>query len=171
MKKSKMLALSALTSAALASSVVFANEFEDGKATCERWVKDYNDVHCVYATGLDNSYYSGRYVKYYNSKEDFSYTRCLTNDSVEDDISQDMAEYSVGNQTVEYSICTNAKAEQCEPVAVDTYNIAKNGDTYVGTPTTYAIDLSAVKDKYPACNGLHWGVKQGVKLSFKGEKR
>ncbi|HSW71603.1 MAG TPA: hypothetical protein VLH77_06460 [Gammaproteobacteria bacterium] len=144
--------------------------FQDNsaKTICEKWVSNYNDVHCTYVTGLESNTNIGRYIKHYDSNQDISYTRCVTADTVEDDIFQGVAEYYVGIRRVEYSICSDAKAESCEPLGTDAFNIINDGDKYFGTPSTYAINLTAVKDRYPSCIPINPSLKHI--LSFAGKK-
>ena len=166
MKKNKLLLLSIVALAAIANSPAYADD-ESAQATCERWIGDYKDVHCTYVSGLAADSNKGRYIKHYDSSMGVSYTRCVTADTVEDEIYQSDAEYFVGTRSVQYSICSDANAEHCEPVGTDTYTIAKDGETYVGTPATYGIDISAVKDKYPECDGFSMNMKKPMSLSFK----
>jgi hypothetical protein len=170
MKKSKRVLFSGLIVASLAATMAYADG-QNGKATCEKWVGDYNDVHCAYISGLESGNGIGRYIKQYDSMEDMSYTRCITADLVVDDVMQEMAEYYVGTRSVEYSICTDAKAEHCEPVGTDSYSVAKSGEKYVGTPALFAIDLSAVKDKYAECRVSDREVNPAMKPPFTSKKR
>lgn len=146
----KNLSLARLFMAALPLALI-GTTYADGQAFCEKWVNQYNDVHCTYVSGLASETKKGRYIKHYDSNNNSSHTRCVTSDQVEDDIYQSIAEDYIGTHQVHYFICTDAKGEQCEALGVDTYTIARNGENYVGTPTSYAIDLSAVKSKYPEC--------------------
>lgn len=169
MKKNKLFLLSLVALAALVNIPAYAQD-EDAKTTCERWIGDYHDLHCTYVSGLPADSSKGRYIKHYDSTLDISYTRCVSADTVENDISQNEGEFFIGTQNVQYSICTDANAEHCEPLGMDTFTIARDGENYVGTPTTYSINVSAVKDKYPACNGFGMITKQEVKLPFKTKR-
>lgn len=170
MKRNNLHLLAVLVFVAFASPTALALD-EDGKATCERWLKDYNDAHCAYFSGLDGAPDAGRYIKHYNSKEEISYTRCITANTVEDDIFQEVAGDYVGTNLVEYSICSDPKGENCELVGLDSYTIAKDGEKYIGTPAMFAIDLSTVKDKYPACKGFAMNFKRSVNLPSTSKKR
>lgn len=143
--KHKLLLLSMIT--ALSSSIAFAN----GKEQCENWITLYNDVHCTYVSGLTDTWRDGRFIKRYDTTKQVTFTRCITGAALEHDIYQDNAEYFLGSNTIKYSICTDASGDSCEPIGTDTFVISKNGDTFVGEPTSYAIDLANVQDKYQPC--------------------
>jgi hypothetical protein len=170
MKKTNLFLFSLIALTAFIQLPAHAEGNDDsGKATCEQWVNEYSDVHCTYVSGLPHDY-QGRYIKHYNPTEKVSYTRCVSADMVESDIYQNEAEWYLGTHNVQYSICTDANAEHCEPLATDTFTIAKDGENYVGQPTTYGIDVSAVKDKYPACSGFEPNLKHTIKLPIKAKR-
>lgn len=114
-----------------------------GKELCPK-----DAVHCSYVSGLSSDLNDGRFVKLSNSK--VSLVVCFNSYGLAF-LDQDSAGKYVGINSDQYSICSDAQGKNCEPIGLDTFVIAKNVNSYSAEPKFYAIDLSTVKNKYPAC--------------------
>jgi hypothetical protein len=108
-------------------------------------------VHCAYFSGLSDSLRGGRYIKLENIHIG-AIVVCF-NGMSSVSILQEGAGKFLGDQSDTYFICTDGSGSNCEQVAVDNFDISKGQNGFDGKPQYFNIDMSAVKNKYPACGG------------------
>lgn len=135
----KIISYMLISASALVISPAFA-----GKELCPKDV-----VHCSYVSGLSYNSQDGRYIKLSNAR--INLVVCFNNYGLSF-LTQDAAGKFVGANSDHYFICYDKQGKNCEPVGVDHFMVAKNGNTYFAEPVYYEIDLSKVKNKYPPCD-------------------
>lgn len=108
-------------------------------------------VHCSYVTGLSKDFKDGRYIKLSNAK--ISLVVCFNYYGLAF-IEQENAGRYAGQNTDNYSICSDKQGNNCTLIGSDRFVVSKNGNRYVANPQYFNIDLSKVKDQYPICNAL-----------------
>jgi hypothetical protein len=126
---------------------------------CDRHFNQNDNVaHCAYLSGL--SPYDpkdGRYIKIYDPNLNLARVSCSADNNIELMLDADTSleyyfNYGLTNRTRQYYICTDATGSSCELVGSDSFSVLKNENKYTSEPKSYAVNLSLVKDKYPACN-------------------
>jgi len=126
-------------------NLIFLNSAFANKKVC---IEAFNYAHCAYISGLNDN--EARYIKYNASQLHHSKTKCM-NSADYYALSQNLAPRYMGNNIINYYICSDELGTQCELLGSDNFTIYKSWFSYSSEPLNYAIDLSAVKDKYPAC--------------------
>lgn len=106
-------------------------------------------VHCAYITGLSTDLNNGRYIKLHNNIVG-NLTMCFNGNASIFLDEYGAAKYK-GTNTDEYFICADEKGEHCQQVGIDKFVVFKNNG-YMADPRYYNINLSHLKDQYPACN-------------------
>jgi len=109
-------------------------------------------VHCTYITGLSSKLEDGRYIKISHST--ITNIICFNGASTAF-IDEWGAASHIGNNSDVYHICSDSSGKKCEKIGIDNFTITKNGDyRYSAKPKYFNLDLSALKEKYPACNSI-----------------
>jgi hypothetical protein len=109
-------------------------------------------VHCAYTSGLSNHLNDGRYIKIRHATVENII--CFNGSSIAFmDAWGAVAHIGLNSDT--YSICTDSAGTNCEQIGIDNFTVIKDNDhDYSAQPKYFNIDLSTLKDKYPACNSF-----------------
>lgn len=142
MKNIKLTVLALLTTVFSISLATYAD-----KNDCPPGV-----VHCAYMTGLSDAMKDGRYIKVANAKIG-SVTVCFNGTSTVFLEQTDGQKY-MGDNADTYSICSDAFGKVCETIGVDRFVVSVKQGQYSSEPMFYSIDVSTLKDKFPACDSL-----------------
>ena len=117
--------------------------------------------HCAYVTGL-NIYdtHGGRYIKVSDPDRNYTQVTCTADNYMPMWIHAKVEleyyyKYDLRNRTTHFYICTDITGSNCELIGTDKFTTIKNQDTYISEPFYYEVNLTLVKDKYPACNKWH----------------
>lgn len=118
-----------------------------------------NHMHCTQLTGLPVNSSDGRIIKAVTSR--YTFISCVSSNTnlIPIDTTNNPLDYSAGNTTINFSICSDFSGEHCSDIGTDTFRYSASdyhGDfqpTRNSIPQTTLIMLPASLIKHmPACN-------------------